>query len=176
MDATHIHLAITHFPIVGTIIGAGILAYGLYTENESINKVALVTLILMALLTIPVFLTGESAEETVEHLAGVSENIVEEHEELAEKAIWLMGALGVLSLISFYAISKKLSISKRLVLLTLITALASFGLFAKVGNLGGQIRHSEIRKNNDFQNEGNPNSTIEKEHDDDEDDDDDDDD
>ena len=102
----------------------------------------------MALLTIPVFLTGEEAEESVEHLAGVSENIIEEHEELAEKAIWLMGLLGVFSLASFYAIVKKLSFSRTVILITLLISLATLGLFAQVGNLGGQIRHTEIRDGN----------------------------
>ena len=148
MDATHIHLLLTHFPIVGTIIGIGILIYGQSSKNDSVKKVALSTFIIMSILTIPVFLTGEEAEETVEHLAGVSEIIIEEHEELAEKAIWLMGLLGVFSLASFYAIAKNLSISKRLILITLLISLATFGLFAKVGNLGGQIRHSEIRDGN----------------------------
>ena len=62
MDATHLHLILTHFPIVGTIIGIGILAYGQFAKNDAIKKVALVTFILMAILTIPVFLTGEEAE------------------------------------------------------------------------------------------------------------------
>ena len=147
MDATHLHLILTHFPIVGTIIGIFILAYGIYSKNESITKVALVTFIMMSILTIPVFLTGEEAGEAVEHIAGVSENIIEEHEELAEKAIWLMGFLGVISLVSLYAIFKKLSFSKTITLVTFIVSIVTFGLFAQVGNLGGQIRHSEIRSN-----------------------------
>ena len=37
--------------------------------------------------------------------------------------------------------------------MTLIVSLGTFALFAKVGNLGGQIRHSEIRTNTTaFQN------------------------
>ncbi len=145
MDAAHLHLILTHFPIVGTIIGIIILAYGQFAKNDDIKKVALVTFILMAILTIPVFLTGEEAEETVEHIAGVSEQLIENHEELAEKAIWLMGLLGVLSVINFFAIVKKLSFAKIISLITLLVSLATFGLFAKVGNEGGKIRHSEIR-------------------------------
>ncbi len=147
MDLTHVHLVLTHFPIVGTLIGTGILAYGQFSKNDSAIKIALATFVSMAILTIPVFLTGEPAEETVENIAGISENIIEEHEELAEKAIWLMGLLGVLSLLSFYAIVKKSSFAKTLAFTTLVVSLATFGLFAKVGNLGGQIRHSEIRTN-----------------------------
>tara|TARA_R110001583_G_scaffold48642_3_gene152335 strand:- start:283 stop:804 length:522 start_codon:yes stop_codon:yes gene_type:complete len=148
MDATHIHLLLTHFPIVGTIIGIVIFIYGIYSKNESIIKVASGTFIVMALLTIPVFLTGEGAAETVENIPGVLENTIEEHEELAETAIWLMGLLGLLSLINLYTIFKKVSFSKTITLLTLLVSLATFGLFVQVGNLGGQIRHSEIRNTN----------------------------
>jgi hypothetical protein len=35
MDATHLHLLLTHFPIVGTIIGIGILAYGQISNNNT---------------------------------------------------------------------------------------------------------------------------------------------
>jgi len=54
----------------------------------------------------------------------------------------------------------------------LIISLATFGLFAKVGNLGGQIRHTEIRSNNaGFDKAGNDNENKayerEEEHDDD---------
>ena len=168
MDATHFHLVLTHFPIVGTIIGIGILAYGQYSKNDSIKKTALVIFMTMAILTIPVFLTGEPAEESVEHLTGVSENIIEEHEELAEKAIWLMGLLGVFSLVSFYAIVKKISFAKTITLITLVISLATFGLFARVGNLGGQIRHTEIGANStNVQVESNSEVTNPHEEDDD---------
>ncbi len=148
MDVIHLHLILTHFPIVGTIIGIGIMAYGQFATNDNIKKVALIIFIIMAILTIPVFLTGEGAEETVEHITGVSEQLIEKHEELAEIAIWLMGLLGTLSIINFFAIIKKLSFVKTLSLITLMVSLVTFGLFVKVGNEGGKIRHSEIRTNN----------------------------
>ncbi len=169
MDATHLHLMLTHFPIVGTIVGAGILAYGQFSNNNSIKKVALVTLFLMSILTIPVFLTGEGAEEAVEHLAGVSENIIEEHEELAEKAIWLMGLLGIFSLLNIFLIVKKSSFAKSASLITLIISLVTVGLFVQVGNLGGQIRHSEIRTNSSQLNDTENQSFESDRHDDDDD-------
>ncbi len=146
MDAVHLHLILTHFPIVGTFMAVGILAYGLFVKKDTIKKVALVVFVLMAIITIPVFLTGEGAEETVEHIAGVSENIIEEHEELAEKAIWLIEFLGAFSLFALFAIRKKISSAKTIVIVTFIISIITFGVFAEVGNLGGQIRHSEIRK------------------------------
>ena len=156
MDATHIHLVLTHFPIIGVLIGVGILAYGLISKKDAINKVALVIIILMSLITIPVFLTGGEAEEAIENIGGVSENMIEEHEELAEVAIWLMGILGLLSLVSLFTLIKKLSFAKIITILAFVMALATLGVFAQVGNLGGQIRHTEIRNgNNTVQGEQN---------------------
>ncbi len=180
MDTTHIHLILTHFPIVGTIIGVLILAYGYYSKEDSIKKAALFTFVLMALLTIPVYLSGEEAEETVEHIAGVSERIIDQHEDLAEVAIWFMAVLGISSLLSFYAISKELAFAKKLTLVTLIISIVTFGVFAQVGNLGGQIHHSEIRPNStQIKGDANENEMSKfqgTENDDDNDDDDDDDD
>lgn len=158
MDATHLHLVLAHFPIIGTIIGTAILAYGQIFKNIEIQKVALATFIVMALLTIPVFLTGEESEETVEQLAGIPEQLIENHEELAKKAIWLMGILAGLSLVAYYAIVKKFSFAKILLWITLIVSLVTFGLFAQVGNLGGQIRHSEIRTESNINQDQTGNS------------------
>lgn len=90
MDAAHLHLMLTHFPIVGTILGIGILIYGQFSKNDSVKKVALWLFILMAILAIPVFKSEEAAEEIVEHHAGVSEQIIEEHEEMAETTLWFI--------------------------------------------------------------------------------------
>ena len=101
--------------------------------------------VLMALLAIPVFLTGEPAEESVEGLAGVSEALIEQHEEAAERAIWLMEALGVLALAALALGWRKSTLTNTLILLSFILSLATFGAMASAGYLGGQIRHTEIR-------------------------------
>ena len=148
MDAVHIHLLLTHFPIIGTLLGVAILAYGLFFKNDAIQKLSLLIFIAMALVAIPVFLTGEGAEEAVENLPGVTEKIIHEHEELAETAIWFMGILGILAIVNWYALFKNYSFAKLLTIVTLFVSLITFGFYAKVGNLGGQIRHTEIRNGN----------------------------
>lgn len=145
MDSTHLHLILNHFPIIGTLIATGIMAYGYFTRSAETKKAALITWVAMALLAIPVFLTGEPAEESVEGLAGVSEALIEQHEEAAEIAIWVMEALGLLSLVIVFTGFKSEQIKKSLVGASFVLGLATFGLMAYTGYLGGQIRHSEIR-------------------------------
>ena len=100
MDSTHVHLLLNHFPIVGTLIGSVLLFFGMYCKSSNIQKASLFILAIMAIIAIPVFLTGEPAEEAVEKLPGVLESIIKEHEEAAEKAFWVMMALGLIALIA----------------------------------------------------------------------------
>jgi len=160
MNSVHLHLLLTHFPIIGTFIGIGVLLYGFFTKKNEIEKVGLVILILMAILTIPVFLTGEGAEKTIEHLPEISENLIENHEELAEKAIILMGLLGFISLFNLFSFYKKYSFTKTISILTIVISLITFGVFTQVGNLGGQIRHSEIRKDKNALNKEKKNRVF----------------
>lgn len=145
MDATHLHLLLNHFPIIGSLLGVGVMAYGYLTSSEQVKKTALWTWAAMAAIAIPVFLTGEPAEERVEGIASVSESLIEAHEEAATIAIWLMEALGLLSLVTLIMGWGKEWLSKPLVMVATVLSLATFVAMARTGYLGGQIRHSEIR-------------------------------
>lgn len=159
MDSTHLHLVLNHFPIIGTLVGIGIMIYGYFTRSIETQKAALLTWVLMALIAIPVFVTGEPAEESVENLAGVSEGLIERHESLAKSALIAMEALGAIALITlFVGVSKK-----TLLLITFALSLITFGLMARTGYLGGQIRHTEIRTGASVIQEGVINAEQENE-------------
>ncbi len=145
MDATHLHLLLNHFPIIGTLLGVSVMAYGYITASDDVKKAALFTWAAMAVIAIPVFLTGEPAEESVENLPAVSEAMIEAHEEAAKWALWLMEALGALSLLTLAFFKMKPALSKTFVLVSMLLGLATFAAMARTGYLGGQIRHSEIR-------------------------------
>lgn len=154
MDATHLHLLLNHFPIIGTLIGIGVMLYGYITRSEETRKAALWTWVFMGLAAIPVYLTGEPAEETVENLAGISESMIEAHEEAAELAIWLMGVLGLLSSATLVLAWFKQPFARSAYLLSTLLSIAVFAAMARTGYLGGQIRHSEIRTEKAVANPG----------------------
>ncbi|MCC6451407.1 MAG: hypothetical protein IT171_00865, partial [Acidobacteria bacterium] len=77
---------------------------------------------------------------------GVSHDLIEQHEDAAYFAMISMMITGVISLIGFILMmAKKTAAAKFLVLVALLSAVGSAGLMARTSNLGGQIRHSEIR-------------------------------
>lgn len=144
MNAAQIHLALNHAPLFLSIIGGGILIAGMIRKNESFKIIALYMLVVAALFTAPVFLTGEGTEELVEKLPGINEGAIEEHEEMAKIAMIVIAVTGTVSLIGLLARKNK-SVGKVVFLAATVLSLASFGTMAQTAHLGGLIRHTELQ-------------------------------
>ena len=63
MDATHLHLALNHAPLFGTLFALGLLIYGLWRKSEELKKTAMGAVVVLTLLTFPVYFSGDSAAE-----------------------------------------------------------------------------------------------------------------
>lgn len=162
MNQTHIHLLITHLPIFGSILGGLVLAHGLWTKSNQ-TKIASYNLFIIASIGAAIaYLTGEGAEETVENIQGVVEATIKQHEEFALFALLSLILLGVASIIGLFLTLRKSPLTRTVAITILFISLISFGLVARTGYLGGQIRHTEISSTS------NPNPTqIDNESDDD---------
>ena len=148
MNNTYIHLLLNHFPIVGTLVGSGIFFWGIIKRQAQTKSIAAGILVAMAIIAIPVYLTGEPAEETVENLPGVSESMMELHEEAANLAIWVMGITGIASLLALFFHRQKNKYAAKAYLFAFLLSVLSFGAMVRTGYYGGRIRHSEIRDAN----------------------------
>ncbi len=114
-------------------------------KSDEMKRFAYFFTVAIALLAIPTFLTGEPAEKLVEHLPGVAESLIENHEEAAQISLVLVllaGALGGIKLlVRWEGINRVTSIGFGI---ALVVSAISLGYTA---NLGGEIRHTEIRAN-----------------------------
>jgi uncharacterized membrane protein len=144
MSPVHLHLILNHVPVVGTVMGLCLLAYAVLRRDDRLVRVCLGMFAVLAAVALATFLTGEPAEEAVEGLAGVSESMVEQHEEAALLATVTLGFLGLLSLAVLLRFRTG-ALPRQAALLLLAAALVPAGMMAWTANLGGQIRHSEIR-------------------------------
>ena len=146
MDAVHIHLFLNHFPIIGMMIGTGMLITGHISHNGSVKTTAYIIIILMALSAIPVFFSGEGAEEVMEHRPDIPEYLIERHEDVAKAAMWLILPAGIAALAGLLIRLLKRSDFRVVEQLIAIVALVACTMMVYVGYTGGQIHHSEIRK------------------------------
>lgn len=143
MNQTHIHLLITHLPIIGAMLGALVLIHGISRKSNATLIAAYNVLILSAIGAGIAYITGEGAEEAVEHLQGVSEGIIEAHEDSAVLSIIALAVVGALALLGIYVTLANSGITRRVALWTLAASIIGFALVARTGYLGGQIRHAD---------------------------------
>ena len=109
---------------------------------------------MLAATAVVVYLTGEPAEELIENLPGFSEAIVEEHEEVALIATIGMVVLGLVALVGLIRFRPPRIAPTWYGRGVLLLALLMGGVMVWTANLGGQIRHSEIRSNGGAATEG----------------------
>jgi predicted RND superfamily exporter protein len=106
-------------------------------------------------MVLPVYLTGEPAEEVVEHLPGVAESFIESHEDAAKFSLILTLATGALAFVALWF--QKSESRRRLVNFGVMgLATVAFLSLAYTANLGGKIRHSELRMDSAPQSDGAP--------------------
>jgi RsiW-degrading membrane proteinase PrsW (M82 family) len=126
-------------------VGIIVLITGLISKSEAVKRTSYLIFIIAALSSIVAMNTGESAEDIVEKISGVSENYIETHEESAETLAILSYVLGGFSLLGLWASFKKKSVNSILSIITLIFAFVVVYFGSETGTTGGEIQHTEIR-------------------------------
>lgn len=145
MNIIHLHLLLNHVPVIGAIFALLLLAFGILKKSDDLKKASFGAFAIAALIAIPVYLTGEPAEGLIENLPGVSESVIERHEYAALLALIAIGVVGTIALVGLVLFRGNRKIPAWFSYLSLILALTAGGLMAWTANLGGQVRHSEIR-------------------------------
>ena len=147
MNDAHLHLVVNHFPIIGTILGLGILITGIILKNNSVKNTAYVLFIVSAIFAAFSMGTGEGAEELVEDMPSIGKEIIHEHEEMAEKLAIILYVLGAISLGGLILSYLKNAKVKLLSYVALVAAVVGVYFAQQTGTTGGEVRHTEIRAN-----------------------------
>jgi len=62
MNITHVHLLLNHIPTIGTAIAIALLVLSLFRRSDELRRVTLEVVFVVALLTMPAYLSGVSAQ------------------------------------------------------------------------------------------------------------------
>lgn len=144
LEAPHLHLMVNHLPVLGAPFALVLGAVGWWRRQDVLMHAAFVALVVVGISGWAAQWTGHEAEEVVEELDGVSHQRIHRHEEAAEGAARGGLVLGAISLILLW-IGRRRALHRGAVAVVLaLTALLS-GWLAYTANLGGEIRHPEIR-------------------------------
>lgn len=164
MSSAHLHLLLNHIPVLGAAFATLLLVFAMLKKSDDLKKVSLGAFVIAALIAIPVYLTGEPAEEIVEKLPGVSEAIIGRHEDAALVALIILSVLGVVAIAGLVFFRGNRRIPFWYSSVALLLSLVASGAMAWTANLGGQVRHSEIRNGAaSAPQSGGPQNNAEKE-------------
>jgi peptidoglycan/LPS O-acetylase OafA/YrhL len=148
LNWAHIHLVLTHIPVIGIGVVLAFLLAGLARRSRELKWVSLQMFVALALLCIAVYLTGSPASHQMREMPGISRETIHYHSSVADFAFGFMEVLGALSLGALVKFRNLGAIPARF--MTALVALAFLVLILMIwtANLGGRIRHSEIGASN----------------------------
>jgi uncharacterized membrane protein len=143
-NLVHYHLLLNHFPTVGTLVALALFIAALIGKRQDLTKASLGIFLIIAILTLPVYMSGKSAEKLIRDQEGVSAVAIEAHQDAAFFAficMQLTGAAAWLALWQYRRLSKP---GGGVLPAVLVLSVITFGVMARAADMGGNIRHSEI--------------------------------
>lgn len=143
MNYPHLHLMINHLPVVGAIIALLLLGWSLVTRRREWIRLSLFVTLLVGLSAYPAFFTGDEAHEQLEDVQGFDHDLIHEHEDAADWALWIMLGTAALSALGLWASRKDRELPRWAGPAVMVGLLLSTAAVARAALLGGEIRHPE---------------------------------
>ena len=145
MTLTQFHLMLNHLPIFGMIVLFFLMAHAVFFKKENLMRIYLWYFAAAALVTIPVFLTGDPSSEYLKSVfPDVNNELLENHETFGYISLIINLVLGVSGLAALRFFKNKEVLPSWFKYTFLIVALISVVAISWTGKTGGEIRHTEI--------------------------------
>ena len=144
MNNPHVHLLLNHVPTIGTVIAFGLLILSFIRKDNGLKRVSLEVFFVVALLTLPAYITGVGTELSFEANEEVSKELIARHHDAALLASIFMLLTGFMSWLTLWQWRRmarpRVGSLATVVLLSAVT----LALMGRAANIGGEIRHPEI--------------------------------
>ncbi len=146
-NGAQIHMLVNHLPVIGFLGVILALLVAIKVKSIEIKRFVLLATALVGMSALASYWTGEPAEKVAEHLPGVTEGLIDTHEELAEKATVLSVITAAMAAIAFFLQRKKPETLKVSLPIVLLFSIISASIMGAAAHEGGKIRHPEINPN-----------------------------
>lgn len=147
MNAAHLHLILNHVPVIGTAITLFVLFIGIIKKSDDVKKVSVLILILTALITIPVYVTGNNAEGKIEgNYEDVDESFIEQHEDFAYYSFIVMNIAGAIAIVAMFLYKKPKLLPNSFSYFLFALLIVVLSMMGYTANLGSKIHHPEVRE------------------------------
>jgi len=143
MNWIHLHLALNHVPVLGSVFLLLLMIAGLIKKSDEILRLSLWCWVALTVIGVPIKFTGDYAFKAATEKAWMEQDFAMSHEQAADRATTGLFLTGIAAAIALARPKKP--IRRWTCIVTFLLGLVTFSLMAQTANLGGQIRHTEIR-------------------------------
>jgi hypothetical protein len=146
MNAAQLHLLFCHFPIVGLAFAGLVNLSALVKKNRELQILTLWAFVVLGIFALVAYFTGDGAEKIMETYPGITEDLVEPHENLA--LFFFIGLMitTAIAMAGLYITKTKEQVLKKFTMILLIASILLGVLAGMTGSTGGAIRHTEIKQ------------------------------
>ena len=146
VNLTHLHLLLNHVPTVGAVVALGLLLLALIRRDEPLQRAGLEVLFVIAVLTLPVYISGVAAYQTLRTTQPeISDDAMRVHQDAALDGFTVMEFAGFIAWVALWQSRRRGRAARGLVPAVTLLSIVALVLMARAANLGGEIRHPEIR-------------------------------
>jgi uncharacterized membrane protein len=144
-DTTHIHLLLNHVPTIGTVVGLGLFVMSFVRRSEHLKHVSLEVLYLIALATLPAYISGLAAQATILDRPDVSAEAIMAHHDAALVSFIFIEITGFVAWLGLWQYRRIERMSGWITPAIFVLGLVTFAMVSGAATIGGEIRHPEIK-------------------------------
>jgi hypothetical protein len=144
MNLAHLHLVMNHVPTVGSVAALGLLLLGFVRRNDHLKHAGLELLFVIAVLTLPVYVSGVAAHRELEDRSEISDDAVRVHHDAALIGFTVTELAGFVAWVALWQSRRRGRQAPGLVAAATVLLVVALAVMGRAANLGGGIRHPEI--------------------------------
>ena len=145
LNAAHLHLVLNHVPTLGTAVALALLVLALIRRQETLVHVGLEVLFVIALVTMPVYVTGAAAYAHLRSGADFSDIAARMHQDAALAGFAVTEFAGFVAWVALWQSRRIGHAARGLVAAATVLSLIALAIMGRAATLGGEIHHPEIR-------------------------------
>jgi len=145
LNAAHLHLVLNHVPTLGTAVALALLLLALIRRQETLVHVGLEVLFVIAIVTMPVYVTGAAAYAHLRNGADFSDIAARIHQDAALTGFAVTEFAGFVAWVALWQSRRIGHAGRGLVAAATVLSLIALAIMGRAATLGGEIHHLEIR-------------------------------
>ena len=145
MSLSHLHLVLNHVPTVGAAAALGLLLLGFVRRNDHLKHAGLELLFVIAVLTLPVYVSGAAAFYEMRDRPDISVDAMRIHQDAALAGFVVAELAGFIAWVALWQWRRRGRAAQGLVVTATVLLIVSLAIMGRAANLGGGTRHEEIR-------------------------------